>query len=78
MRSLTAAVVATVPKTSKTSTNDDCPLDWAEAPEEDVKPQALFPSQPIVLDEDLSKEDYEKYSSMNISTRESSEIRSAF
>ena len=75
MRSLTAAVVATVPKTS---TNDDCPLDWSEAPEEDVKPQALFPSQPIVLDEDLSKEDYEKYSSMNIGTRESSEIHSAF
>ena len=67
VRSLTAAAVAT---TSKTSTRD-YRLPVLAAPDEDVKPQALSPSGPMVIDEDLSKEDYDKYSSMNINTRES-------
>ena len=67
VRALTAAAVATI---STTSTRDYCLPDLA-APDEDVKPQALSPSGPMVIDEVLSKEDYDRYSSMSINTRES-------
>lgn len=68
VRSMTDAVAATA---STTLARDNSPiLDWA-APAEDVKPQIPCPSGPMVLDEDLSKEDYERYSEMKMSTRES-------